>query len=64
MVTLLECLLGQSFPDLGSVNRFGRFECHLKVSAFNRQLEPGLLVLDEVQGDLEEDMWVKVQALE
>ena len=52
MITLLESLLRKTVPTICAVDSRRRFQCDIKVTALNGQVEAGVLVLDEVERDL------------
>jgi hypothetical protein len=53
VIALLERLLSQPFPTFESVHAFGGLHRHIQITAFNSQVKPSLVVLDEMQGNLE-----------
>ena len=52
MVSLLEGLLSQTLPAIGSIDIARHLQRYVEVAAFNCQIEPSTLVLDEVQRNL------------
>lgn len=53
VVPLLQRLLAQPRPRVLPVERLGHLERDVEVAALDREVEPGRLVLDEVEGDLQ-----------
>ena len=55
MISLLESGLSETLPTVGSVDGPGSFESNIKVAALDSKVEPGFLILDEVERDLSLD---------
>ena len=56
VVALLEGLLRKTLPAVRPVDGPGGLQSHIKITAFNREIEARVLVLDEVQRDLLEQV--------
>ena len=52
MVSLFEGRLSETLPTVGSVDGPGSLESNIKVAALDGKVEPGALILDEVECDL------------
>jgi hypothetical protein len=52
VIPLLEGLLRQTVPALGSINRVGCLKGDIKIATFDRKFEPCVLVLHELQSNL------------
>ena len=52
VVALLQTLFRKPFPAFWAINLFGHVQRHIQVSTFDRQVEPHILVLNEMQGNL------------
>ena len=52
VVSLFESGLSKTFPTVGSVDDLGGLESNVKVAALDGEVEPGALILDEMECDL------------
>ena len=52
MVSLFEGGLSETLPTVGSVDNPGSLESNIKVAAFDGEVEPGALILNEMKCDL------------
>lgn len=52
VIALLQCRGPKPIPNILPVHRPRHLQCNLQVPALDRQIEPRLLVLDEVKRDL------------
>jgi len=52
VVSLFESGLSETLPAVGSVDDPGSLESNIKVAALDGEVEPGALVLDEMERDL------------
>lgn len=62
MIALGEGLVAQTGPELWPVDLLSHFNCHVQIAALERQLEPCLWILDELEGDLEGSACVRALA--
>jgi len=52
VITRLQSGSSQFIPNILPIHRFGHFQRNSQVSTFNSQVEPSLLILDEMKCDL------------
>ena len=53
VISLLESLLCQSLPALGSVNGLSRLHSDIKITALDRKLESRAFIFDKMKSNLE-----------
>ena len=53
MVSLFESLLSQSIPTIGTVDETSSLQCDIKITTFDCKIEPGVLIFNEVQCNLD-----------
>ena len=53
MVALSQSLLRQTVPQFRAINAISGFKSNIQITTFDGEIESGVLVLDEVKGDLQ-----------